>query len=176
MPREKRHSKDLQKGKPGRKKGENIIPIDWEKVANLVRAGCDGQQCAATIGCHASTLYERCVQENNAMWTAWMAEKRAAGDANILAAQFHKAIKDRHPSMLIWLGKQRLAQKDNPDEKEVRANATVDAIAALSRLAESVSPELLEAISKLTPEQQIDVIKAASRPAKRKADPESDGE
>lgn len=178
MPRDRRNGTHIvpddehipPRRKPGRPKNQNIITLDWEKIAGWVEAGCDGIQCAAMMGVHPDTIYERCVQEHNTKWTDWAAKQRASGDAMLLAAQYRKAVKDAHPTMMIWLGKQRLGQKENPDSLEERANATVDAIAALSQLTQTVSPELLEAISRLTPEQQHDIIKTAAKPAKCETD------
>lgn len=90
--------------------------IDWEKVDQWLAAGCNGIQCAAAIGIHYETLARRCKSDKNMDFVAYMQEKRSNGDAMIHAAQFHKAIKEKHPTMLVWLGKQRLGQKEDGDK------------------------------------------------------------
>ena len=86
--------------------------IDWDKVDQLFMAGCNIIQTAAALGVHRDTLYKRCEEEKKTTLSAYHEEKRANGDSLILAAQYQKAIKDKHPTMLIWLGKQRLGQKE----------------------------------------------------------------
>lgn len=94
--------------------------IDWEKIDQMLIAGCTGVQCAASIGVHPDTLYLRCRNEKNTDFTAYLQEKRSHGDALLHAAQFAKAYKEKHPAMLIWLGKQRLGQKDDIENHEVK--------------------------------------------------------
>lgn len=42
-------------------------------------------------------------------------EKKKAGTISLRAAQFQKAIKEKNPTMQIWLGKQYLGQTDKID-------------------------------------------------------------
>ncbi len=92
--------------------------IDWEVVDKMLIAGCNGVQCAASIGVHAETLYDRCKLEKNTVFSVYAQDKRAHGDALLHAAQYEKAYQDKHPTMLIWLGKQRLNQKEDLDRNE----------------------------------------------------------
>ncbi|HEX4875756.1 MAG TPA: hypothetical protein VFV31_03735 [Chitinophagaceae bacterium] len=89
-----------------------MIYIDWNKVDELLEAGCDGTQIAAYLGCHPETLYDRCKNEQKADFSDYKAQKRAKGDSALLTAQFDAAVKDKDRAMLIWLGKQRLGQAD----------------------------------------------------------------
>lgn len=89
-----------------------MIAIDWNKVDELLEAGCDGTQIAAYLGCHEDTLYIRCQDEQKMAFSAYKAQKRAKGDSTLLTAQFDAAVKDKDRAMLIWLGKQRLGQAD----------------------------------------------------------------
>jgi len=47
-------------------------------------------------------------------FAAYSQEKRAQGDDMLRVTQFSKAINEKDRGMLIWLGKQRLGQHDNP--------------------------------------------------------------
>jgi hypothetical protein len=87
--------------------------INWETVDGMLIAGCSGPQCAAAIGVHPDTLYDRCQAEKGSLFSQYAQAKRAHGDGLLHAAQFQKAYKDKNPTMLIWLGKQRLNQKEN---------------------------------------------------------------
>lgn len=90
--------------------------IDWEKVDNMLISGSNGVQVAASIGIHPDTLYDRCVLDHKVAFSAYAQEKRSKGDTLLHAAQFQKAIKEKNPTMLIWLGKQRLNQRENHDQ------------------------------------------------------------
>jgi len=90
----------------------NTIPIDWPKVYRMLRAGVSGIQCAARLGVHENTLYQRCKDELGKDFVALRAEKRAEGDAQLLEKQYEIAYEDGDKTMLIWLGKQRLDQKE----------------------------------------------------------------
>jgi len=87
--------------------------INWDTIDQMLIAGCNGTECAAAIGVHHDTLYDRCVAEKNTSFSVYSQQKRSHGNGLIHAAQFQKAIKDRNPTMLIWLGKQRLGQKED---------------------------------------------------------------
>src|ERR1017187_950281 len=89
--------------------------IDWERIDNSFICGASITQCAAGIGCSVATLERRCRSEKNAEIAHYQQEKREKGNLLIHAAQFDKAIKEKNPTMLIWLGKQRLGQKDAID-------------------------------------------------------------
>lgn len=98
------------------------IPIDWNMVDRYLESDCTGTEIAGVIGCHPHTLYERCVQEKGITFSEYSAQKRSKGDALLRAKQFAEAMRgDR--GMLIWLGKQRLGQKENHD---VNVNGTMN--------------------------------------------------
>lgn len=93
------------------------IPIDWNMVDKYLEADCNGVEISGVIGCSPDTLYDRCHQEKGVSFTAYSAQKRSKGDALLRAKQFTEAMKgDR--GMLVWLGKNRLGQKDEPNKKE----------------------------------------------------------
>ena len=98
------------------KKNKPHIPIDWKQVENLLMAGCSGTEVAAALGIHPDTLYLRVVSElKYESFTAYSAEFKQKGDSLLKAKQFESAIKDKNIPMQIWLGKQRLGQKDKTD-------------------------------------------------------------
>lgn len=89
-----------------------IINIDWKLVGALLEADCSGVQIAGKLGIHENTLYLRCKKELKMDFVAFRTQKQASGEALIKVKQFESAVKDKDKSMLIWLGKQRLGQKD----------------------------------------------------------------
>lgn len=90
-------------------------PIDWIEMGRLVQAGCTGVQCAAYIGIDEETFYNRCKDDLAMGFTEFLRQNRSKGDALLLAKQYEAALKDKDRGMLIWLGKQRLGQRDKFD-------------------------------------------------------------
>lgn len=96
--------------------GRTPKDIDWEKVDRLLEAGCSGVEIAPHFGVHYETLYDRAVKEKGVMWTVYSQGKKAKGNSNLRVKQYQEAMKgDR--GMLIWLGKQRLDQRENKDSR-----------------------------------------------------------
>lgn len=97
--------------------------IEWKKVEAYLKAGCSGVEIAAILGVHENTLYNRCKEEKNVDFVAFKQEKQAEGDAHIKRAQYEEAVVERDRSMLIWLGKQRLGQRDRFETTNKNLNA-----------------------------------------------------
>lgn len=111
-------------------KGEKYI--NWEIVDEFLEAGCTGTEISAMLGICNDTLYLRCQKEHGMGFSVYSQQKRSKGDAGLRKAQYDEAMGgDR--GMLIWLGKQRLGQRDNPDDegKSEKAIAVLNEIANL---------------------------------------------
>jgi len=106
--------------------------INWKKVDGYLKAGCSGREISAQLGIHENTLYMRCKEEKNMDFVAYKQEKQSAGDALLKAVQFEEAITNRDRGMLIWLGKQRLGQKDKIDNTNKNLNLDVNPDNALN--------------------------------------------
>jgi hypothetical protein len=89
--------------------------IDWKMVDDLLEAGCSGAEIAANIGINPATLYDRCQADHNMMFSQYSQEKQQKGDSLLRKAQFDKAMIGDN-TLLIWLGKCRLKQKEHQDE------------------------------------------------------------
>lgn len=98
------------------------IPIDWKIVDKMLQAGCDGVQIAARIGCCPDTLYNRTQAKFNLAFSAYAAIKRANGDSLLHETQFEVATVDKDKTMLIWLGKQRLGQREPETQPSIAQN------------------------------------------------------
>jgi len=98
------------------------IPIDWEVVDKFLEADCSGTQVAGLLAIHPDTLYARCAKEKGMPFSEYANTKKAKGDGLIKEKQFAEALKG-DKSMLIWLGKQRLGQKEN---HELNVTGTVN--------------------------------------------------
>ncbi len=96
-------------------KGRPRIIIDWDEVDKLLIAGCAGTEIAGYIGAHPDTLYERCEKEKDSLFSDYAQQKRSHGNTLIRLAQFDEAVRKRDRGMLVWLGKNRLAQQDKSE-------------------------------------------------------------
>ena len=107
----------------GNNGGRPKSDIDWKKVDELLEAGCSGVEIAANIGVSCPTLYDRCQTDNNKLFSEYSQEKQSKGDSILRKVQFDKALTGDN-TILIWLGKCRLKQKEHEDQvitKEVEA-------------------------------------------------------
>lgn len=96
--------------------------IDWEIVDELLAAGSHGTDVAAFFGIHPDTFYKRVEKEFMMGFSDYSSQKKSVGDALIRLTQYKKAVgisKKGDNMMLIWLGKQRLNQRENPGELEI---------------------------------------------------------
>lgn len=105
--------------------------INWEKVKSLLEAGCSGREIAGNIGIAANTLYARCVQDNGIEFSEFSQQYNAKGESRLLAHQYAKALgitNEGDNTLLIWLGKVRLKQREhNPnDTKEAPNQPKID--------------------------------------------------
>lgn len=91
--------------------------IDWKKVDFLLEAGSTGTEVAAHLGIHYNTFYNRVKEKYKCDFSEYMQEKRAKGDSLLRSAQFKNAM-EGNTSMQIWLGKQRLGQREPKNEEE----------------------------------------------------------
>lgn len=104
MPRPKR-TPTTENGRPAKN-------IDWDRVDQLLEAGCLGTEIASYFDVHPVTFYERVVREKGLSFTEYSTQKKPRGDAKLREAQYLKAL-DGDNTQLIWLGKNRLGQKDS---------------------------------------------------------------
>ncbi len=93
--------------------------IDWKKVDELLMAGCSGAEVAAYFGVNPATLYDRCQTDNKRMFSDYSQEKCSKGESILRAHQYAKSLglTDKGDNtLLIWLGKTRLKQKEHTEE------------------------------------------------------------
>lgn len=91
--------------------------IDWAKVGKMLEAGCTAEGIAASLGISREVLYRRCELDNKVGFSTFSQQKKASGDDLLRMKQFEIAMKG-DKTLLIWLGKQRLGQRENA-EKEI---------------------------------------------------------
>jgi len=95
--------------------GRAIKLIDWKRVDELLLAGCHGTEIAPHFDMHVQTFYDRVSLEKGMSFTEYSTKKQKHGDSIIREVQFNKALKGDNV-LLIWLGKNRLTQREIPIE------------------------------------------------------------
>lgn len=91
--------------------GRPKIDIDWEEVGQLLIEGCKSVDIAHQLGIRDITLYDRCEKDLGIKYTEFSQEKRSKGDNLLRSVQFRTAM-EGNTTMQVWLGKNRLGQKD----------------------------------------------------------------
>lgn len=129
-------------------KGVPSKPIDWEFIGKLFITGSNITQAAAAVRLNRDTLYDRCPIDLGVTLPAYYQQKFEEGNTILYNAQYEKAVEDRNPTMLIWLGKQRLGQKENLEDK---INEEIE-----KKFDERMG-QILRLISTTQPAQQIEV-------------------
>ena len=88
-------------------------PIDWARVDQLLEAGCPATEIAPHFNMCADRFRRRVEKEFGIRYTEYAATRHKRGDSRIREKQFEKALNGDN-TLLIWLGKNRLSQSDNP--------------------------------------------------------------
>lgn len=99
--------------------------IDWDKVDRLLIAGCLGTEIAPHFDLHPNTFYDRVLAEKGIGFTEYSTQKKSQGDACLREVQYEKALTGDN-TMLVWLGKQRLNQRDHKDETSQHQKIVVE--------------------------------------------------
>jgi hypothetical protein len=126
------------------KLGRPLIKLDWDKIDELLVKGCSGREIAGNIGIDPNTLYEKCLKEKDITFTEYSQQRYEKGESLLRSVQFDKALNGDN-MMLIWLGKNRLKQRDKqPDE--IDSAITIKVIDARNNSTQEISmpsiPEL----------------------------------
>jgi hypothetical protein len=95
------------------KGGRPRIKIDWHIVNSLCEIWCTGEEIAHVLGCSYKTLNRACKHEFKQGFGEYYKKGSLAGKTSLRRLQWKSAEKGS-VSMLIWLGKQYLGQKDKP--------------------------------------------------------------
>jgi len=111
--------------------GRPLIPIDWPMVDEMLRHQCTGVEVAARLGMHPETFYNRIEKERGIGFTEYAQEKRSQGVTLLREKQLEVAMSG-DKTMLIWLGKQYVNQRE-PTEKQ-QAEFTTEQVALIKSI------------------------------------------
>jgi len=115
------------------KAGRKLIKIDWETVEKLCMLACTGEEIADFLDISYDTLDRALKREKKCDFADYYKKHSAKGNISLRRTQFELAVTNKNVTMCIWLGKQRLGQKE-PD-RFVADDATdiAEAIATLAQ-------------------------------------------
>ena len=91
--------------------------IDYKILDNLCLIQCTGEECASILGMDYDTLNNRLKEDTGLGFSDYYAQKGAGGKVSLRRKQYQKAVEEGNPTMLIWLGKQWLGQKDGTEQE-----------------------------------------------------------
>ena len=95
-------------------RGRPKAVINWKMVDEYLRSQCDGAHIANILGIHPNTLYLACEEKFNVNFSEYSQQKKGEGKELLRARQF-KAAMEGDKTMLVWLGKQYLGQREKTD-------------------------------------------------------------
>ena len=95
----------MVKKKVGRPKKE----LDTKLIERLSSIFCTNEEIASVVECHAATLADN--------FSEYLKKGRSRGKMSLRRMQWEKA-QTGNTTMLIWLGKQMLGQKDRLETSE----------------------------------------------------------
>lgn len=114
---------DLQtKNKGGRPRKE----IDFVLLENLVKLHCTGEECASVMNIDYDTLNARIKDAGFDGFSDYHEKHAAMGKMSLRRAQMKTAL-GGNVTMLIWLGKQYLNQKDKIEQGGTTTRVNLDA-------------------------------------------------
>lgn len=91
--------------------GRPTIDIDWKEFDKLCGLQCTLEEIAGWFDCSADTIERRVHEKYGVTFAERFAKKRAGGKISLRRRQYEAAMSG-NPTLLIWLGKQYLGQKD----------------------------------------------------------------
>ena len=98
-----------------------VTEEQWKFINQFLLSGCDGASVARHFGMHPDTFYSKVLDRYGedygiTTFSAYAQLKRAEGHEMIRNKQFERAILSGSDTMLIWLGKQLLGQRDHIEQ------------------------------------------------------------
>lgn len=100
----------MEENTPQKVARPRIKDVDQELVWKLACMMCTMKEIADVLGINENLVSKK--------FGDLIDKGRSEGRKAIRRAQFEKAVQDKDPRMLIFLGKQYLSQKENPEDKE----------------------------------------------------------
>ena len=113
---------------------KNIDQTEFEKLCALQ---CTITEMCCFFDCDDVTLNNWCKRTYKKSFSEIFAIKRGAGKISLRRSQFRLA--EKNAAMAIWLGKQYLDQKDNPETEDLRDDPVVKLLGELDEQSRTVT-------------------------------------
>jgi hypothetical protein len=123
-------------------------PIDWADVDKLCGLQCTEEEIAQFLGVSVDTLARRCQADHEMSFAEYFDQKRGVGRVSLRRSQWQLAQKG-NATMLIWLGKQYLGQKDKSVQELSGIDGKPIQTSALSDLPEDLDARLTAVDAKI---------------------------
>lgn len=108
-----------------KKIGRPLIQLDYTIMDKLISNFCTQEEIADILECSISTLNRACKRDHDCTFEEYYKKHNSGGKSSLRRMQYDAA-KTGNPTMLIWLGKQYLDQKDRQEHShEVKGKLNV---------------------------------------------------
>ena len=97
--------------KQKRHNGPYIKEVDYKTLEKLCAIHCTGEECAAILEMDYDTLNKRLNEDGHDGFSEYFKKKSSSGKMSLRRKQIEVALSG-NTTMLIWMGKQHLDQKD----------------------------------------------------------------
>jgi hypothetical protein len=104
---------DMTKNKGGRPRKE-LSDEDFDRLIGMVKIQCTQDEICNIFGMTAETLNTRLQERGEESFSTLYKKHQDEGRQSLRRAQWSAAM-DGNPTMLVWLGKQMLGQRDKQD-------------------------------------------------------------
>lgn len=106
--------------KQKKKMGRPPIEIDKVKFESLCKIFCTLTEIAGVFNCSEDTIENWCKKIYGETFSECFKIFSANGKMSLRRMQYQRAVKDGNVAMLIFLGKQYLGQKENPETDDLK--------------------------------------------------------
>lgn len=96
------------------KGGRPMADIDYAKLEKLCAIHCTGEECASILGVDYDTLNNHLKADSHGGFSEYFKKHSANGKMSLRRKQFETALAG-NVTMMVWLGKQYLEQRDKND-------------------------------------------------------------
>ena len=105
----------MGKGDPkGGRPAFELSDQDFDKLVNMVRIQCTQDEICGIFNVTDKTLNEALKRRGEPGFSGFYKKHQDEGRASLRRSQW-KAAQDGNPTMLVWLGKQMLGQRDKQE-------------------------------------------------------------
>ncbi len=109
--------KEPEKPKVGRPEK----PIDWKRIEDFLRAGVNQKRICGFLGMDDDTLRKRVLAKYGEEYSSFSMRLYSEGESLIEQVQHEKAM-EGNPTMLQWVGKVRLGQREPENTQSLAPN------------------------------------------------------